>query len=183
VPESDRENDDLRNDLRKTLGDWALRLFLNEGDRFWTRYYHCLLVNSFLTAGTAVFATSNASHFTSAGRWLAIFALSVVAACFNWLWTRVIIGGIAWHGTYGRYFHDIDKKLATQIGTDHRAIHPLGAFGSEGNGDTQQPQHKATGIMNKVLRSVYLLAVTWTVLALVSLLITVAKWCHSPGTT
>jgi hypothetical protein len=159
VPESEVENENLRNDLRKTLGDWALRLFLNEGDRFWTRYYHCLLVNSFLTAGTAVFATSSASHVTAVGRWLDIFAQGVLAACFNWLWTRVVIGGIRWHATYGRYFHDVNGALARQIGTDHRTIHPRGTFGPEDNDETQHPQHKATHIMDKVLLSVYLLQV------------------------
>ena len=128
MPESELDKEDLANDLRKTLGDWALRLFLNEGDRFWTRYYHCLLVNSFLSAGTAVLATSNASHITSAGRWIEIFALSVVAAGFNWLWTSVISGGIRWHKTYGRYFHDINGTLATQIGIDPQTIHPRGTF-------------------------------------------------------
>ncbi len=179
MPESELDKEDLGNDLRKTLGDWALRLFLNEGDRFWTRYYHCLLVNSFLSAGTAVLATSNASHITSAGRWIEIFALSVVAAGFNWLWTSVIRGGIRWHATYGRYFHEINGTLATQIGIDHQTIHPRGTFGAEGNGETHHPQHKRTHIMDMVLRSVYLLAVAWTVLALVSVL----KWCHSAPAT
>lgn len=124
MPESELDKKELDNDLRKTLGDWALRLFLNEGDRFWTRYYHCLLVNSFLSAGTAVLATSNASNITSGGRWIEIFALSVVAAGFNWLWTSVIRGGIRWHATYGRSFHEINRTLATQMEPTRPYIRP-----------------------------------------------------------
>jgi hypothetical protein len=163
-----------------TLGDWSLRVLLNEGDRFWTRIQHCLTWNSLLAAATGVVLASSSPHLTLQLKLTLVLFLSLIAAVLTWLWWRMSAKGAQWHRIYGRTFQQLNDRVISDAGLqDCPTTFPKGVFAST---PPAPDVESARGVRRLAKWAIFIVAVAWSLGFVVDALLLICSLCRSDPT-
>jgi len=138
-----------------TLTDWALKLFVDEGNRFWTRFHQWLITNSIMGASLAVLLASQSPLLTLEFKLWAMVIIGSIGIVLSGLWSEIVKKGAQWHSHYGRVFEELVELFKERAKISATRFHKEGTFPKATDFE------RATGITKKAYYAVLIVMVVW----------------------